>query len=153
MKPAATVADVCTRQVVAVPPSLSVDEAARLMRERHVGCIVIVEQGDGGRLPSGVLTDRDIVTAVVAKGADAPSLRVGDVMSASPATVRETDTLYDALTLMRHRGVRRLPVTGAHGVLTGIVTLDDVVSALAGQLQAAAMVVGRELRQELTARA
>lgn len=152
MKPAATVGDVCTRQVVAAPPSLSVDEAARLMRERHVGCIVVVEQGDGGRLPSGMLTDRDIVTAVVAKGADAKSLRVGDVMTPSVATVQDSDTLYDALTLMRHRGVRRLPVTGPHGALAGIVTLDDVVGALAGQLQAATMVIGRELRQETMVR-
>ena len=94
MKQAATAADLCTREVVACPPSLSVDEAARLMRERHVGSLVVVERGDGGRLPAGILTDRDIVTAVVAKGANAFSLRVGDVMSASPATVRETDTTF-----------------------------------------------------------
>lgn len=152
MKEASTVADICIRDVVAAPPALSVDEAARLMRERHVGCLVVVELGDGGRLPSGVLTDRDIVTAVVAKDLDAKSLRVGDVMSPGVVTVREGDSLYDALTLMRHHGVRRLPVVGAHGVLAGLVTLDDVVGALAGQLQAAAMVVGRARRHELVAR-
>lgn len=152
MREAATAGDLCTRQVVVAPPSLSVDEAARLMRERHVGCLVVVEQGDGGRLPVGVLTDRDIVLAVVAKDADAKTLRVGDVMTATVASVRESDTLYDVLSTMRSRGVRRVPVTGAHGVLAGILTLDDVLNALAGQLQALGMVVGREVRQELNVR-
>lgn len=152
MREAATAGDLCTRQVVVAPPSLSVDEAARVMRERHVGCIVVVEQGDGGRLPIGILTDRDIVLAVVAKDADAKTLRIGDVMTAAVASVWETDTLYDVLSLMRSRGVRRVPVTGPHGVLAGILTLDDVLNALAGQLQALGMVVGRERRQEFSVR-
>ena len=152
MREAATAGDLCTRQVVVAPPSLSVDEAARLMRERHVGCLVVVEQGDGGRLPSGILTDRDIVTAVVARDVDAKSLRVGDVMTATVASVRETDTLYDVLSTMRSRGVRRVPVTGPHGTLAGILTLDDVLNGLAGQLQALGSVVGRERRQEFSAR-
>ncbi len=152
MREAATAGDLCTRQVVVAPPSLSVDEAARVMRERHVGCIVVVEQGDGGRLPIGILTDRDIVLAVVAKDADAKTLRIGDVMTAAVASVRETDTLYDVLSIMRSRGVRRVPVTGPHGVLAGILTMDDVLNALAGQLQALGMVVGRERRQEFSVR-
>ena len=152
MREAATAGDLCTRQVVVAPPSLSVDEAARVMRERHVGCIVVVEQGDGGRLPIGILTDRDVVLAVVAKDADAKTLRIGDVMTAAVASVRETDTLYDVLSIMRSRGVRRVPVTGPHGVLAGILTMDDVLNALAGQLQALGMVVGRERRQEFSVR-
>jgi CBS domain-containing protein len=152
MREAATAGDLCTRQVVVAPPSLSVDEAARLMRERHVGCIVVVEQGDGGRLPIGILTDRDIVMAVVAKDADAKTLRAGDVMTATVASVRESDTLYDVLSTMRSRGVRRVPVTGPHGTLAGILTLDDVLNALAGQLQALGSVVGRERRQEFIVR-
>ena len=152
MREAATAGDLCTRQVVVAPPSLSVDEAARLMRERHVGCIVVVDQGDGGRLPIGILTDRDIVMAVVAKDADAKTLRTGDVMTATLASVRESDTLYDVLSTMRSRGVRRVPVTGPHGTLAGILTLDDVLNALAGQLQALGSVVGRERRQEFIVR-
>lgn len=152
MKEAATAGDVCTRNVVVAPASLSVDEAARLMRERHVGCVVVVEPGDGGRLPSGILTDRDIVMAVVAKDVDAKTLRVADVMTPSPLVVREEDTLYHVLSLMRSRGLRRLPVVGPHGVLAGIVALDDVVAAIAGQLQAAATVSARERHQETMAR-
>jgi len=153
MKEAATAGDVCMRHVVVVPASLSVDEAARVMRERHVGCVVVVEQGDGGRLPAGILTDRDIVTAVVARDVDPKSLRVGDVMSVDVASAREHDTLTDALATMRRRGVRRLPVLGAHGVLAGILSQDDVLSAIAGQLQALASVQLHERRHEAASRA
>jgi len=149
MKQAATAADLCTREVVACPPSLSVDEAARLMRERHVGSVVVVEMGDGGRLPAGILTDRDIVTAVVARDVDPKTLRVGDVMSATVAVVRAHDTLYDVLSQMRRHGVRRIPVIDAHGVLSGIVSQDDVLSAIAGELQALAAIAphGRSLER------
>lgn len=152
MKEAATAGDVCMRHVVVVPASLSVDEAARLMRERHVGCLVVVEQGDGGRLPAGILTDRDIVMAVVARDVDPKALRVGDVMSVDVASVHEHDSLYDVLATMRRRGVRRLPVIGAHGVLVGILSQDDVLSAIAGQLQVLASVQGREQRHEAATR-
>ena len=152
MKEAATAGDVCTRNVVVAPASLSVDEAARLMRERHVGCVVVVEQGDGGRLPAGILTDRDIVTAVVAKDVDPKTLRVGDVMSATVAVVRAHDTLYDVLSQMRRHGVRRIPVIDAHGMLAGIVSQDDVLSAIAGELQALASIAPREQVRERSAR-
>ncbi len=152
MKQAATAADLCTREVVACPPSLSVDEAARLMRERHVGSVVVVEMGDGGRLPAGILTDRDIVTAVVAKDVDPKTLRVGDVMSATVAVVRAHDTLCDVLSQMRRHGVRRIPVIDAHGVLAGIVSQDDVLSAIAGELQALASVSARGQHQEALTR-
>jgi len=152
MKQAATAADLCTRQVVVCPPSLSVDEAARLMRERHVGSVVVVEMGDGGRLPAGILTDRDIVAAVVAKDVDPKTLRVGDVMSATVAVVRAHDTLYDVLSQMRRHGVRRIPVIDTHGVLAGIVSQDDVLSAIAGQLQALASIMPREQARERSAR-
>jgi CBS domain-containing protein len=152
LKEAATAGDVCHRDVVVAPPSLSVDEAARLMRERHVGCLVVVEQGESGRLPAGVITDRDIVMAVVARDVDAKTVRVSDVMSPSVVSVSEKDTLFDVLSLMRRRGVRRLPVTGAHGVLAGVLSLDDVVGAIAGQLQVASSVTDRARKLEQASR-
>jgi CBS domain-containing protein len=122
------------------------------MRERHVGSVVVVEMGDGGRLPAGILTDRDIVTAVVAKDVDPKTLRVGDVMSTTVAVVRAHDTLYDVLSQMRRHGVRRIPVIDAHGVLAGLVSQDDVLSAIAGELQALASVSQRGQHQEMRTR-
>src|SRR5690242_2827795 len=83
-----------SRNVVTVRQFDELTAAAQLMREKHIGYLVVVEPdvAEGGARPIGVLTDRDIVVAVVAGGADARALRVGDVMTQQPVTVAEFDT-------------------------------------------------------------
>jgi len=108
--------------------------AARLMRENHVGCLVVVDEVGGRRIVVGVLTDRDIVTAVVASDLDPSTLNVEDVMTTDLVTAREDDSLIDLMHTMRGKGVRRIPVVGAAGELIGVVTLDDVLDILAQEL-------------------
>jgi len=126
--------DVCTRAVVIARRQLALDDAAGLLREAHVGCLVVVDETPDGRLPVGLLTDRDIVVAVVAKGVDVRTLRVEDVMTQDPVLVREDDSLLDALGAMRRAGVRRVPVTDRHGVLQGLLALDDVIEIVAQEM-------------------
>jgi CBS domain-containing protein len=117
----------CSRKVVCTGKGASVAEAARTMRERHVGSLVVVEESAAGPVPAGMLTDRDIVISVVARGSDPGSVRVAEVMSGAVLTVSAADTIGDALALMRRHGVRRVPVTAADGTLCGIVSLDDLL--------------------------
>jgi predicted transcriptional regulator len=133
-----TAGDLCTREVVFAERTLALTDAARLMRERHVGSLVVADETPAGRVPVGLLTDRDIVTAVVARDVDLHLLRVEDVMSAELRGVREADSVLDALALMRRAGVRRLVVTDARGVLQGVLALDDLVVLVAEQLGAIA---------------
>jgi len=109
--------------------------AAQLMREQHVGYIVVVEPelGTGTERPVGVLTDRDMVIAVIARAVDPRTLRVGDVMTQPAVTVNSSDSIEKALHEMRRAGVRRLPVVGQRGELTGVVSLDDLLEVLAAQ--------------------
>ena len=65
------IGEMCSRDVVLAPTGTSVRAAAQLMREYHVGAIVVVNELGGRRVPVGILTDRDIAIAVVAKGLDA----------------------------------------------------------------------------------
>lgn len=111
------------------------------MREQHVGSLVVVEESPRGRAVVGMLTDRDIVTAIVAKEVDPTLVRVGDVMSRDPLTARESDTVLDVLTAMRQRGVRRVPVVDAKGSLMGILALDDLLGVLAEQMRAVVAVI------------
>jgi CBS domain-containing protein len=141
-------ADVCTRHVVVGYPSMSVSEAARLMREQHVGCLVIVEESRAGAVPAGLLTDRDIVTAVVAKELDPPTLRVGDVMTTDLLTAREGDSVVDLITLMHRKGVRRVPITAANGTLVGLVAMDDLLVVLARQFGELVQTIGGEHKRE-----
>lgn len=140
--------EICNRMVVVTYRSVALSEAARVMREHHVGSLVVVEETDAGRLPVGMLTDRDIVVSVVAKDLDARNLAVVDAMSAEPVTVREGDSMFDALRLMRQRGVRRVPVTGDKGQLVGIVTVDDVLEIIAEEMGDLVRAIGNEQRQE-----
>jgi len=133
-----------------VPRTASLTDAARLMRERHVGSLVVVDEQPAGRVPAGVITDRDLVTAVLAPDVDVHALRVEDVMSTEPVVAQERASLFDALAVMRSKGVRRLVVTDTQGLLQGVLALDDVIEVVSEQLQAVARALasgrGREQR-------
>lgn len=158
MKPSATfrtplnAGDICTRAVTIAFPSMAVNEAARLMRDRHVGCLVVVEERTlEDRVVVGMLTDRDIAIGVVAADRDPHGMRVGDIMSKGVISAREDDSLADLLSAMRRKGVRRVPVVSPQGSLIGVVALDDVLDVLAQEMKAVAEAVGAASRHEANA--
>jgi CBS domain-containing protein len=147
------VGQICQRNVVTIWPSEDLRTAARLMREKHIGFLVVVELNAQGELtPTGVLTDRDIVVAVVAQDADPQELKVGDVMTRNPKTVLTEDCLADALSQMQSIGVRRLPVLGARAQLVGVLSLDDALTTMAEELSRAAGAIGRARSREASLR-
>lgn len=144
------VGDICTRNVITVPEFDDLMAAARLMRKKHIGYLVVVEPkvSDGALTPVGVITDRDIVVRVIVREADARALRVGDVMTRQPVITREDSSVSVALHYMREIGVRRMPVVNQAGHLVGVLSLDDVLEALAGELMDVASSIRRELKVE-----
>ncbi len=148
-----TAADICTRQVAVAYKGMALNDAAWLMRERHVGCLVAVEDSSDGPVVVGMLTDRDIVTAVVAKDMDAATLRVDDVMTRNVVTAREGDSVLDVLASMRRKAVRRIPVTGAKGQLIGLVAADDLLGLIADELRTLVQALVAQPRAEQQARA
>ncbi len=125
------------RPVVTVTAQSDLVSAAKLMREKHIGFLVVVEPDPEsityGR-PVGVLTDRDIVVSVVAGEVDPKTLTAADVMSPCPATVGEGDSMSQALRAMRRMGVRRLPVVDTTGMLRGVLSLDDLLDVVAREV-------------------
>lgn len=146
------IGEICNREVVIVTRETPVIEAARLMRQYHVGDLVVVNEPSGLRRPVGIVTDRDIVIEVVAMEVAPETLRVGDIMSAELATVRETEGVFETIRYMRDKGIRRLPVVDRDGWLQGIVTLDDLLVLLAEEMGEMARLIGRELKREQTTR-
>ena len=141
---------VCQHQVITVREREDLTTAAHLMREKHVGCLVVAEPvGQSGRQKVvGMLTDRDIVVAVLAREVDARTLKVGDVMTRDPLLAEEGQSLDAVLRHMREVGVRRVPVVDQLGFLIGVLSLDDVLEALAEQLMNVAGSIRSELRAE-----
>ena len=144
--------ELCNREVVFAYRDVRLVEAARLMREHHVGSLVVVVDRLSERVPVGILTDRDIVVAVVAKELDPRTLAVGDVMTGELLTIREKDGISDALRLMREKGVRRVPVITHSGALAGILTIDDLLELVAEELGDFVRAIGRERVRETRAR-
>ena len=141
------VGTLCQRLVFTIRRSDEVSRAAQLMREKHVGYLVVVELDPLAR-PVGVLTDRDIVVGVVAREVDPKALRVGDIMTVNIITARESDSVEAALQKMREFGVRRLPVVNDRGELVGILAMDDVLKVIAGNAQQVLNVIRNERQIE-----
>jgi CBS domain-containing protein len=142
------VGEFCSREVVIVDREETIVEAARLMREKHVGDVVVVEERAGERFPVGIMTDRDIVVQLVATGIALDAVSIGDAMSFELVTAREEDGLLDTIRQMQLKGVRRLPVVDAHGALAGILSVDDVLELISEQLSGLVTVITREQERE-----
>lgn len=140
--------DVCNRIVTVAERTMPLLEAAQLMRDRHVGCLVVVDETGAGRSVVGMLTDRDIVTMVVAKELDVSKLLVEDVMMPEVVTALEEDSIKDLLATMKRKGLRRLPVVTSIGILVGLITLDDLLPLMAEQLRDMATVIEAEYLHE-----
>jgi len=138
----------CNREIVVVEKSDSVREAAKLMRERHVGDVVVVEKTAEGAKPQGILTDRDIVIELLAKDVDVDSVSIGDIMSTHLVSVNEDTKLLDAINLMRDKSIRRLIVLTETGTLAGLLSVDDILEIVTEQLTSLSKLIVNEIENE-----
>jgi CBS domain-containing protein len=140
--------EICNRDVVIVEPHASLREVALLMREYHVGALVVVDQSSGNARPVGIVTDRDIVIALLAADVDMTSLTVRDVIASELLSANSNEDLWVAAARMSDRGVRRLPVIDNTGVLIGILSLDDLIERMAEYMNSLAGLIRRGQRRE-----
>ena len=143
-----TAGEYCNREVTIVEPDSTITEAARLMRQHHVGTLVVVAQAAGDNRPIGIVTDRDLVIEILAQDVAVDSVTIRDVMSKEPVHVGEGETLLNTIKLMQSRGVRRILVVNDEGSLQGLMSADDVIELLAEAMDSLTRVVRRELTNE-----
>ncbi|HEX7640875.1 MAG TPA: CBS domain-containing protein [Burkholderiaceae bacterium] len=141
------IGSVCTRDVAVCEASLSVAEAAKRMREGHVGDLVVVEFRAGEAVPVGIITDRDLVVEVMAKDRNPEGITVGGIMTPKLVTAYEGEQLDVVMERMRWSGIRRIPLLDSAGALVGVACLDDIVANLA-QLLANVACVGKIQQRE-----
>jgi CBS domain-containing protein len=146
------ISEICNREVVIVQRSNTIMEAAQLMRQHHVGDVVVVDDKGGIKVPVGIVTDRDLVVEIMAPAIDQTVVTVGDIMASELVTVRENAGLSETIEYMRAKGVRRVPVVDRNGALVGILALDDLLELLAEELLALAKLVRHEQKREMTNR-
>lgn len=142
------VGEICNRDVVILKREDTIHEAAKLMRQHHIGDVLVVEERGGVQVPVGIVTDRDLVVEIMAPDLDQKVITVGDIMVRELATVNESIGVFEAIQYMRSKAVRRLPIVDENGGLVGILTLDDLLELLSEELLAIAKLVKCQRQKE-----
>jgi CBS domain-containing protein len=137
------VGNLCSRQLACISAGDSLLHAARLMRDRQVGAIVVTAAPAGDSIPVGMLTDRDIVRAQLDRPVDLGQMRAADVMSRNPLELREDEAVDEAIRRMRSRGVRRAVVISPSGALAGVISFDDLLAHISLKLATLASLTRR----------
>lgn len=128
----------CNPSVVSVDQAASLSDAAKLMRSHHVGALVVTAENGEGPCAMGVVTDRDLAIEILARDLGSSSVRIGQVAQRNLVAIDGKADLDEALTTMQKYGVRRLLVVNSEGQLSGIISADDLIGALADQLSSLA---------------
>ena len=131
------IANLCEREVVTVTASASVRQAAAVMRDQHVGALAVTDPYAPGRIV-GIVTDRDLVIDLIAAGHPLEGSAIGAVCRTDLVGVAADASLHEAVQTMQRTGVRRLLVMGEEEAVVGLVSIDDLVEAVAGELDALA---------------
>ena len=126
-----TVLECCRMDVVTASPDAKVIDVAGMMNDSNVGCVVITEN----QCPVGIVTDRDLVTRVMATGWDPNKTAISEVMTRDPVVVEDGTGLFEAMQFIREEGVRRLPIVDSDGNLAGIITTDDIIRLIGQEMQ------------------
>jgi CBS domain-containing protein len=147
-----TIGTICNREVITVQRDATVLHAALLMRQYHVGDVVVIENRKSKTVPIGIVTDRDIVVELVATELDCNVITVGDIAISKLTVIKDSAGVFEAIQLMADKGIRRLPVVDDGGGLIGIITLDDLLLLLSKELAALTKLVTREQKNEATKR-
>ena len=121
------VADVMTKSVMSVELNTNAKECSKAMAKRGVSCAVVTQSGSA----VGIITERDLVSKVLAESIDARSVLVRDIMSTPLITIGPDARLTNAAELMAQYRIRRLVVVDTTGSLVGIVTTGDIARTLA----------------------
>jgi CBS domain-containing protein len=127
-------------------------EAAQLMRDHHIGDLVVVDDPHENKVAVGLITDRDLAVEIMARGLNAAKTTVGSIIRTPVVVARDTEDLSIALERMRVNGVRRLPVIDDTERVVGVLTLDDLLRLNASNAASIAEVIGRGIHHEERAR-
>ena len=142
------ISDLCSKKPVTVQSRESVRNAARLMKKKHVGTL-IVTKGDGKNArPIGVITDRDLVVKVMAKGKKDTKCKVKDVMTSKLVSAKKGIGVYEAIELMQKKEVRHLIVVDKSDQLCGIISTDDLVQMLGQEISGIGKLYESQVKHE-----
>jgi predicted transcriptional regulator len=134
----------CQNDVVTIAQNASIQEAAKLMREKHIGSLLVTHEKEDQR-PMGIITDRDIVLKIVTQKNDIGAYKVSDAMSTDLLLLPHDVEVRVAIEAMSSRGVRRAPIH-KQDKICGIISLDDLMVRLAREMSDLADVIESQIQ-------
>lgn len=142
------IGELCSRDLVSAPADTPLLKIARLMRDEHVGIVVITKSPADEAVAAGVITDRDVAFTALERAGEIAGLRADDIMRRDPLVLCEDDSVEKAIHRLLERGVRRAPVVARSGSLIGMVSTDDLFAHVASELAGLARLLERQPGQE-----
>ena len=139
-----SIGKICVREVYLADAAESTYVAAQRMREHSVGTLVVL---DKDKKPLGIVTDRDLAMKVIAEGKDPAEVKVAQVMTVDPRSLREDTPIEEGLRLMRGGKCRRLPVVDDKDALQGLVSIDDILELLAEEMSQIAKIIESQVER------
>src|SRR5690348_2983668 len=125
------VGSLCSHRPITVTQGAPISDVARMMRDQHVGAVIVTDDDPERSRPVGMITDRDIVRAQLERTADLSRLSAAEVMTRNPLVIGEEESVDGAIAHLHARGVRRAPVIAMDGTLVGLISADDLLSHVA----------------------
>ena len=120
------VGDIMTKKVIVVPFGKTILDVAKYMKKNSIGSVIVVEDKEG-KHARGIITERDIVYKVLAKGSDPYKINAEDIMSKPLRVVKPDTTIEEAAKAMRENRIKRLPVVNDDNELIGILSEGDIM--------------------------
>lgn len=139
-----TIGKVCKSDVTTISEKASIQEAAAIMGEKNIGCLLVIKDESEAQEPIGIITDRDITIKIVAKKTDLNGLTVAEAMSKDLLMLQSDQGIKKSIEAMHSKGVRRAPVVENNKVC-GIVAVDDLIMMIASELSDLADLFKRQI--------
>ncbi len=117
------VKDYMCSDVCCVKPETKINEIAKLMSEKHIGCVPVC---DTNNCICGIITDRDILLRSVACDKDTCNTTASQIMTTGVCTCKQDDEMTEAESIMANKQIRRLPVCDENNCVIGILTLGNL---------------------------
>ena len=139
-------------QLITVEAKATLVDVARLMRQKHVGNVLVCDVKNGKNIPIGIVTDRDVTIETLGQNVEPKTVSVADIMTRSPATAKTSDDVFAMIAKMKENGVNRLPVVNESGEAIGIVTSKKLVQCLIQGLQDLSSLASAQHKKEQSVR-
>lgn len=146
------IGSLCSKKPILIDRDASIQSAAKLMKERNVGSLVVMSGEDGASKPVGLLTDRDIALKLFSKGISAES-PVEKIMSKGVHSTRSDTGIAEVVDQMEKSGVRRILVQDEKHRLCGVVSADDILQLVGREIYGIGRLIEKQSSTKRSARA